>query len=233
VQYFGSLNYTSGPDSDDDGLTDFQEFNKGSDPTQQDADGDLLTDFVDPYPNDYYNAVAPTLSLLSGGDQTAAPGTFNAHPFDVAVWDAGATSPLINAPVTFTVTSGGGTLVKLLTDIPANEISLATDEIGTVQAYFKQLSSPGIASIVTVTAGTAQLQIHTASGDLIRDYDLDYDGDGIPNGWEVEHGLNPYDSADAAQVVGGLTNLQIYQQSLTVGGDPASANALGLLVYTP
>lgn len=64
-------------------------------------------------------------------------------------------------------------------------------------------------------------------------YAADFDGDGIPNGWEIEHGLDPFNPADAANISGGLTYLEIYQQSLGVGADPLQSNALGLVVYSP
>ncbi len=41
----------------------------------------------------------------------------------------------------------------------------------------------------------------------------DWDGDGLPNQWELDNGLNPNNSADAAQDSDedGLTNLEEYQ----------------------
>lgn len=64
-------------------------------------------------------------------------------------------------------------------------------------------------------------------------YTADFDGDGIPNGWEIEHGLNPFNAPDAALINGGLTNLEIYQQSLGEGADPATINSVGLMIFTP
>lgn len=64
-------------------------------------------------------------------------------------------------------------------------------------------------------------------------YAADFDADGIPNGWEVEHGLNPFDAADAATVVSGITNLELYQQSLGAGADPTQTNSAALIIYTP
>jgi hypothetical protein len=64
-------------------------------------------------------------------------------------------------------------------------------------------------------------------------YSADFDADGLPNGWELERGLDPFYAPDAANTSGGLTNLQAYQQSLGGGGDPTVANLLGLVVYTP
>jgi hypothetical protein len=64
-------------------------------------------------------------------------------------------------------------------------------------------------------------------------YAADFDADGIPNGFEVEHGLNPFNAADASAVVNGLTNLELYHQSLGAGADPTQVNPLGLMIYTP
>ncbi len=64
-------------------------------------------------------------------------------------------------------------------------------------------------------------------------YNIDTDGDGIPNGWEIENGLDPLDPADAANTNGGPTYLELYQQSLGAGGDPTVANTAGLILYTP
>ena len=49
--------------------------------------------------------------------------------------------------------------------------------------------------------------------------DLDSDGDGIPDWWEIKYGLNPHDPADAAQDKNGdgYTNLEKYLNGL----DPA------------
>lgn len=63
-------------------------------------------------------------------------------------------------------------------------------------------------------------------------YAADFDGDGIPSGWEIEHGLDPFNAADAANTSGGLTYFDIYTQSLGVGANPLQA-PLGLNVYSP
>lgn len=64
-------------------------------------------------------------------------------------------------------------------------------------------------------------------------YLADADSDGIPNGWEIERGLDPFDPADASASNGGFTYLEIYQQSLLFGGDPATANFAGFVLSTP
>ncbi len=53
----------------------------------------------------------------------------------------------------------------------------------------------------------------------------DTDGDGIPDGWEVTHGLNPLNPGDAGEDwdADGLTNLQEFQW----GTDPQNADTDG------
>ena len=53
----------------------------------------------------------------------------------------------------------------------------------------------------------------------------DADGDGIPDEWETNHGLNPTDGADGRAVgAGGYTNLELYLNDLvpTPGFDPSA-----------
>ncbi len=64
-------------------------------------------------------------------------------------------------------------------------------------------------------------------------YGDDFDGDGIPNGWEIEQGLDPFNPADAAHTSRGFTYLELYQQSLGGGVDPTTANVAGLIVFSP
>jgi hypothetical protein len=64
-------------------------------------------------------------------------------------------------------------------------------------------------------------------------YGADFDSDGIPNGWEIENGLNPFDTSDSANTSGGLTYHQIYLLSHGGGADPAALNPVGLMVYSP
>jgi hypothetical protein len=61
------------------------------------------------------------------------------------------------------------------------------------------------------------------AGTLVLDPDLDADGDGIPNGWEQAHGLDPLNPGDANldNDGDGLSNLQEY----LAGTDPNDPNS--------
>jgi len=93
-------------DPDGDGLTNIQEYVSGSRPTAADDDQDLLTDAVDAYPADYFNDRTPSLAIVGGNKQASLAGEFNPLPFDVAVWNADGTGPLVNAPITYSIISG-------------------------------------------------------------------------------------------------------------------------------
>lgn len=88
---------------------------------------------------------------------------------------------------------------------------------------------------LSVSSGTTKffLRLRYTDQAATDPYLADFDGDGIPNGWELENGLDPFSAADAAQMSGDLTNLQVYLQSLGAGGNPVTANPAGLVVYSP
>ena len=80
-----------------------------------------------------------------------------------------------------------------------------------------------------LTAAEIQLQ-HAAGGSgNCTAFTPDSDGDGMSDAWEVAHGLDPYDSADAAGDADrdGLTNLQEYLAG-TDPRDPASTLRLSV-----
>ena len=68
-------------------------------------------------------------------------------------------------------------------------------------------------------------------GTVVLDPNLDADGDGLPNGWEQLHGLNPLESsgvdgADGDPDHDGFTNLEEYQ----AGTDPQDFNSTPLRI---
>jgi hypothetical protein len=235
LQYFGNLNRRGFDDGDEDGLTDIQEFDRGTDPTKANGDGDLMTDFVDPYPADFYNNTTPTFTILGGNNQFANPSAFNAQPFDVAVWNTAGTSPLANAPVNFSITQGSGLLATTNTGSPSpfSTLLVRTDTLGTAQVFFKQPATGGTLSLITATAGTATplvFQSHSiAPGG-------DSDGDGMSDDWETFYGLNPaVNDANGDPDGDGLTNLQEYLlgRNPTKSAVTDTTGAVNLRVFSP
>ncbi len=209
---FGNLAQTGAGDFDRDGLSNIDEYARGTDPKIADIDLDTLTDPIDLYPTDYFNATTPTITIVSGNGQYGTAGQFNAQPFDVAVWTAAGTGPLVNAPVTFAVTSGGGLLAQTGSGTSAEAATFVgrSDVDGTLAAYYRQPSGDGVGSQIKATAGAAQVTFTTAnyaSGSADSDGDgatnavesaagtnpfmADTDGDGINDGTEIALGMNP------------------------------------------
>lgn len=186
-------------------------------------------------PNDFYDGTTPSLAIVSGNNQTAPPGQFNPVPFDVAVWNTSGTVPLSNAPITFSVTQGGGSLATSTTGNPQlfTSLTLRTDVDGTAQIYYKQPASAGIQSLITATAGTASpvtfLTQNFAQGSG------DSDGNGLSDAWEQLYfghlGIDPNADPDGD----GVTNLQEFQ----LGRNPTkiaisdTIGAVNLRLYSP
>jgi len=116
-------------------------------------------------PNDFFNGTAPTLTILGGDNQVSPAGQFNPLPFDIGVWNAAGTAPLVNAPVSFTVQSGGGKLALSKTGNPAlaTSLNLTTDIDGTARVYYQQPEIALRQSIIKVTAGLSQKSLTTTS----------------------------------------------------------------------
>jgi YVTN family beta-propeller protein len=67
IDNFGDLSHDGTEDTDGDGLTDFEEFENGSDPNSSDSDGDGLTD---------------DFEVTNGSDPAVAEGLMAYYPFD-------------------------------------------------------------------------------------------------------------------------------------------------------
>ena len=91
--------------------------------------------------------------------------------------------------------------------------------------------------------GSTQLALRIASTEVatiaveVLDPAGDADGDGMPNDWELRHGLDPLDPEDAGEDADGdgVGNLTEYLQGRdpTVGAVPDTAGLVNLVVYTP
>ena len=97
-------------------------------------------------------AIPPTLTSVSGNNQSAAVGTALAHPFVVEVRDGNGT-PLSGVVVTFVVLTGGGTLTNPTATTDANGQADSTLHLGTEPGTNTvEVSAEGISEIVTFSA---------------------------------------------------------------------------------
>lgn len=100
---------------------------------------------------------------------------------------------------------------------PATADAAAPLGIGTlVGADRAQPFSGAIADVRIWSSALSAAQVNDAYRQFLgeaMDPDGDRDGDGMPNGWEIRHGLDPRDSSDANRDADndGLTNLREYR----------------------
>ncbi len=107
-------------------------------------------------PNDYYYGLSPTLSKVSGDPQTAGPGSLLPAPLIVSVAANGV--PLKNGWVTFTVSSGGGSLKASSGAAVANAVTAQTDLSGQARVYFQLPNVANQPCQITAFAGIGARQ---------------------------------------------------------------------------
>lgn len=112
-------------------------------------------------PNDFYNGVAPSLVIVSGDGQTAAPGAFDPLPLRVRVTNS-IQQPVVGAPVSFSISEGAGYLVAIDANDSAalTAIVLKTDSSGEAAVRLRQPNAAGVTRI-NARAGAAELTFTT------------------------------------------------------------------------
>ena len=133
-KYFGTVSVTGTADADGDGVSNLQEYKNGTSP------------------KDYFNGVAPVIAKVSGDSQNGAPGLFLPQNLTVKVCNANGT-PLANAPVTFTVQTGGGSIAVTATATQVTTLSACTGTDGQAMVCYKQGPRFGVENRIQVTAG--------------------------------------------------------------------------------
>ncbi|MFB3879846.1 MAG: S-layer homology domain-containing protein [Armatimonadota bacterium] len=89
-------------------------------------------------------------------------------------------------------------------------------------------SGSDLAVTLTFTATCDDVPPRTDSESVVLAVKYDFDGDGMPDYWEQEHGLDPTSAADAGLDADGdgLTNLQEYQDDTNPGSDDTDGDGL-------
>src|SRR6266481_1211963 len=153
-------------DTDGDGMPDAWEAAHGLNPNLNDAnsdpDGDGISNFKEfqrgTDPSDFYNGTPPLLAIYAGGDQRGDPGTLLPVPISVVV----NTYNTYNAPVIFSVVQGHALLAPDNTGRSMPQSSLSVHSIGRAiglygSSYVAQVwvYLPSIANEVSVIRATA------------------------------------------------------------------------------
>ena len=176
-KYFpGVTNVDPEADGDIDGLTNWQEYLNGTDPT------------------DYYNAQLPELLLVGGGNQRAVAGSMLAQPISVEVNYYGDQ----NAPLTFTATGGAllapdasGTFSPAAT---INVRSTGQIDVYGYQTYVGQVyvylpTTANTISTITATATTAGQSASVSTTAVASDPNVQ-----PPGGFGVDFNTDTYAS---------------------------------------
>jgi probable HAF family extracellular repeat protein len=187
------------PDTDGDGMPDGWEADHGLDPSKNDAENDLDGDGVSNRqeflngtdPNDFFNGIAPVLTIINGANLSGTAGNYSTITVEVR---NSAGTLLANAPVTYNIVAGAGTLSLVrLANPPGNvtSVSARTGANGRASVYFMPSGNIGSSYQVAVNAsGIAGAGGPVATGSNL-DPNGDDDGDGKTNDEEGKLGTSP------------------------------------------
>jgi len=124
--------------------------------------------------------------------------------------------------------TNGQTIVASLGTINSNNVATVDVTLSTSATFDGWLSTSADVQAAS-PADPVPSNNHDVQQILILPLDSDHDG--IPDAWELSHGLNSHDSSDAAQDPDGdgISNLQEYQS----GTDPFVYNVLRIVSAQP
>ncbi|RXH58431.1 carboxypeptidase regulatory-like domain-containing protein [Granulicella sibirica] len=178
------------------------------------------------------NSDGTTSGAYTGFASITPNGDFSLDRVDLDSAVPPSATNLVITPATTTLGSKGATSQLFVSAFYADGTYLdVSADPGTTYT----LSNPAIAAVSAtglvsaVSAGVVNITVRydglVGSTSLNVSANLDSDGDGMPDEWEIAHGLNPFDPSDAALDPDGdgLTNLQEYQ----LGTDPHVADTDG------
>jgi hypothetical protein len=197
--YFGTTDINvDSPSPADDGQDILQEYQMGYDPF------------------DYYHGQLPELTKHGGDNQTATPGQFAPRPLVVQVTGT-AGNALANAPITFSVATGSGSVALSSTTSVASSVTVKTDTNGIARAYFEEPSTSGSTQI-TATAATGVTTATNTARTTVQITFTEFSGT-VP-----VPGLALWLKADAGITFSSGSSVQTWQDQSGNGNDASQSN---------
>ncbi len=201
LSVFGNLEQTAAGDFDGDGVSNFDEIQASTDPT------------------DFYNGVSPTLLKISGDAQTGLGGELLLAPFIVEVQNASG-QPLSGAPVyvsggMFDVDGPGGQ------DAVAGNVSLITDGSGRASVWLVSPSGSGVVTSSSMTASSASVQF-TSTNTFNQQ-------DGLVLHYPFEEGSGVVTLDETGHFPGTLSGSILWEADAQIGGGVSFTGAGGYI----
>ncbi|MCS7063098.1 MAG: DUF4114 domain-containing protein [Methylacidiphilales bacterium] len=181
-------------DTDGDGISDEREKWLGSDPNSWDSDGDGVSDldeFLSVPPTDwrdYYNGELPQVRIVSGNHQVALPNSNLSQPVVLEVRDKNNVL-LPNAPIEFTTELGVAGVYNGTNYI--SPLVLRSNASGQISAKVRTENTVGKALIAATAWSNGRSVSQWIHIIIPQSTSVDNDADGMPDAWEIAHGLNP------------------------------------------
>lgn len=214
IKYFGTIN----PDltalaPNGEGMTILQAYQQGINPVS------------------FYGSQTPTLTIVSGTPQSAAPGSFVPAPLVVQVADPNG-NPISGAPVTFSVASGDGQLQASRNASPKTTVSVQTDANGQAQAFFRVSTTAGVTNSVNAfPTGTSPSNPQTFQETAIGNGPVNPAPPDDPNDPPTPEDV-PVQNYAAIDVSGDLPLVDSTQSPLEVLPTLGDNNAVGFATHT-
>jgi len=149
MHYFGYLGNDTNSSPDGNGYTLAQDYANGSNPTNYYSQGGTN--------------IVPTIAIVSGNNQTNAPGAFTEQPLVVSVVNSIGGAALTNAPVTFAAASGGGGVSPVWGGFATSSQPVATDSSGHAKVYYQASTNYATASTITATTAGHSVTFNSAT----------------------------------------------------------------------
>jgi len=149
-----------GDDSDGDGLTNLQEFQQQSDPTNYYSQGGTT--------------ITPTLTIIEGDTQAGVAGQYLPRALKVEVRNSADNGLMVGTPVVFSTGGDGGFSTAAGSPSVAADLTATTDSSGVASAFLRT-GSASVTNVISAKASSATVNFRVAAmeGGLVGHWRFD------------------------------------------------------------